>query len=210
MSKIPTFFEERALIARGVTMIAGVDEAGCGCWAGPVYAGAVILPLDSRIGLVRDSKMLSHAQRLRVAARIREEATAWAVGTASVEEIDALNIRRASALAMRRAIESLAVQPEFILIDAFKIPGLTTPSKSIIRGDQKVKSIAAASILAKVARDLYMEELDQHYPGYEFAAHKGYGTKKHQEALARLGPCVAHRKSYAPIRAMLDTVFVTD
>ena len=186
-------------------MIAGVDEAGCGCWAGPVYAAAVILPLNSRIGLVRDSKTLSHAQRVHVAARIREEAIAWAVGTASAEEIDALNIRRADALAMRRAVESLAVQPGFVLVDAFTIPGLATPSKGIVRGDQKVKSIAAASILAKVARDLYMEELDGQYPGYGFAAHKGYGTKKHQEALARLGPCAAHRKSYAPIKILLES-----
>ncbi len=196
----PSFAEERALIARGITMIAGVDEAGCGCWAGPVYAAAVILPLDSRIGLVRDSKTLSPSQRERVAVRIREEATAWAVGTASAGEIDTLNIRRASALAMRRAIEALTVRPEFVLIDAFKIPGLTIPSKNIIRGDAKVKSIAAASVIAKVARDIHLQELDRLHPGYGFAQHKGYGTKQHQRALAKLGPCEAHRKSYAPVK----------
>jgi ribonuclease HII len=200
----PTFAEERALIGRGITMIAGLDEAGCGCWAGPVFAAAVILPLDSRIGLVRDSKTLSCEQRQRTAARIKEEAAAWAVGTASAEEIDAMNIRRAGALAMRRAVEGLAMRPEFVLIDAFVIPGLGIPSKSIIKGDLKVKSIAAASVIAKVARDAHMEELDRRYPGYGFAAHAGYGTKAHQDALARLGPCPEHRKSYAPIKRFLE------
>lgn len=197
----PTFAEERALIGRGITIIAGVDEAGCGCWAGPVYAAAVILPLDSRIGLVRDSKTLSPDQRLRVVTRIKEEAAAWAVGTASVEEIDALNIRRAGALAMRRAVEGLGMPPQFVLIDAFAIPGLAAPSKSIVRGDSKVKSIAAASVIAKVARDEHLIELDGRFPGYGFANHKGYGTKEHQAALARLGPCAAHRMTYAPLKA---------
>ena len=136
-------------------------------------------------------------------ARIKEEAAAWAVGTASVEEIDALNIRRAGALAMRRAVERLAMRPEFVLIDAFAVPGLGIPSKSIIKGDRKVKSIAAASVIAKTARDGHMEELDRRFPGYGFADHAGYGTKAHQQALARLGPCAAHRTTYAPIRALL-------
>lgn len=200
----PTFAEERALIGRGITLIAGVDEAGCGCWAGPVFAAAVILPLDSRIGLVRDSKTLSPDQRRRVVTRIKEEAAAWAVGTASVEEIDELNIRRAGALAMRRAVEGLSMRPEFVLIDAFAIPGLGIPSKSIIKGDLRVKSIAAASVIAKTARDAHMEELDRTHPGYGFADHAGYGTKAHQEALARLGPCPAHRTTYAPIRRILE------
>jgi ribonuclease HII len=199
----PTFIEERALLARGFSLVAGTDEAGCGCWAGPVYAAAVILPLDSRIGLIRDSKTLSLAQRTTVAEQIRKVATSWAVGTASAEEIDELNIRRAGALAMRRAIEGLPVKPDFVLIDAFLIPGLGIPSKGIVRGDSKVKSIAAASIIAKVARDLHMHEMEQAYPGYGFANHKGYGTKEHQEALSRLGPCAEHRKSYAPVKAVL-------
>jgi ribonuclease HII len=200
---LPTFAEERALIAQGITLIAGVDEAGCGCWAGPVFAAAVILPLDSRIGLVRDSKTLSLDQRLRVASRVREEAAAWAVGTASVEEIDTLNIRGAGALAMRRAVEGLSMAPQFVLIDAFRIPGLGLPSKSIVKGDLKVKSIAAASVLAKVSRDEHLQELDRQYPGYGFADHKGYGTKQHQAALARLGPCAIHRMSYAPLKAVV-------
>jgi ribonuclease HII len=199
----PTFLEERALIKRGLTLIAGVDEAGCGCWAGPVFAAAVILPLDSRIGLVRDSKTLSLAQRESVIGRIKEEATAWAVGTATAAEIDALNIRRAGALAMKRAVDALSQRPEFVLTDAFKIPQLGIDQKNIIRGDSRVKSIAAASIIAKVSRDLHLKELDEKYPGYGFAAHKGYGTKVHQAALAKLGPCAEHRMSYAPIKAVV-------
>lgn len=200
---LPTFKEERALFARGITLVAGVDEAGSGSWAGPVYAAAVILPFDSRIGLVRDSKTLSPEQRERVAVQIREAATAWAVGTASAEEIDALNIRRAGALAMRRAVEALSVRPQFVLVDAFTIPGLDIESRGIIRGDRKVKSVAAASVIAKVARDAHLVELDALYPGYGFAEHKGYGTKDHQDALRRHGPCAAHRKSYAPVKAHL-------
>ncbi len=199
----PTFSEERALIARGLSLIAGVDEAGCGCWAGPVFAAAVILPLDSRIGLVRDSKTLSLSQRERVVARVKEEATAWAVGTASAAEIDVLNIRGAGALAMKRAVEALAQRPEFVLTDAFNIPQLGIDQKNIIRGDSKVKSIAAASVVAKVARDLHLKELDEKYPGYGFATHKGYGTKMHQAALAKLGPCAEHRMSYAPVKAAM-------
>jgi ribonuclease HII len=201
---LPTFHEERSLLVDGFTIVAGVDEAGCGCWAGPVYAAAVILPFDSRIGLVRDSKTLSLSQRQRAVERIKKEAAAWAVGTASAEEIDQMNIRRAGALAMKRAIEGLTMKPQFVLIDAFRIPGLDIPSKSIVRGDAKVKSIAAASVIAKVERDIHLQELDRRFPGYGFAEHKGYGTKQHQEALIRLGPCAEHRKSYAPIKALLS------
>lgn len=197
---LPTFKEERELLVRGITLVAGLDEVGCGCWAGAVYAGAVILPLNSGIGLIRDSKTLSADQRLRVAERIKEEATAWAIGQASPQEVDELNIRKAGALAMRRAIEALSVTPQFALIDAFHIPGLAIPQKSIIRGDLHVKSIAAASVIAKVARDTEMELLDAQYPGYGFARHKGYGTKEHQAALSKLGPSPIHRLSYAPVK----------
>lgn len=201
---LPTFQEERALLARGFALVAGVDEAGCGCWAGPVYAAAVILPLDSRIGLVRDSKTLSLSQRLVVVEQIKERACAWAVGTASHAEVDQLNIRRAGELAMRRAIEGLSTKPDFVLSDAFKISGLTMPQKNIIRGDSLVKSIAAASVIAKVSRDLRMEELDREHPGYGFAEHKGYGTKQHQQALALLGPSPIHRMSYAPLKKIMS------
>ncbi|MBI4128127.1 MAG: ribonuclease HII [Parcubacteria group bacterium] len=202
--RLPTFHEERALLAAGFTIVAGVDEAGCGCWAGPVFAAAVILPFDSRIGLIRDSKTLSLTQRLRVVEDVKREAAAWAVGTASAAEVDSLNIRRAGALAMRRAVEGLAMAPQFVLIDAFAIPGLAIPSKNIVKGDLKIKSIAAASVIAKVARDQHMAEVDARFPGYGFAGHKGYGTRQHQEALRRLGPCAEHRMSYAPIKACMQ------
>lgn len=200
---LPSFKEERGLLAQGFTLVAGVDEVGSGCWAGPVYAGAVILPLDSRIGLVRDSKTLSPGQRERVAALIRERALAWAVGSATPQEVDALNIRRAGALAMRRAVEALSTAPQFVIVDAFHIPGLPMPQKAVVRGDLLVKSVAAASIVAKVVRDAEMERLDREHPGYGFAAHKGYGTNEHQDALAKLGPCPIHRLSYAPVKRCL-------
>jgi ribonuclease HII len=198
----PTFREERELLARGFTLVAGVDEAGCGCWAGPVYAAAVILPFDSRIGLVRDSKTLSPEQRERVVRRIREEAFDWAVGLATAEEVDELNIRRAGTLAMRRAVEALSHAPQFVISDAFDVPGLSMPMKAVIAADRKVKCVAAASVLAKFERDREMERLDALHPGYGFASHKGYGTKAHQEALRRLGPSPVHRRSYAPVRAI--------
>lgn len=202
--RFPTYRFERDFIRQGFERIAGVDEAGCGCWAGPVYAAAVIFPLNARLGLVRDSKTLSEAQRLHLSDQIRSKATAWAIGTASAEEIDQLNIRRAAALAMKRAVESLSPAPQALLIDAFRIPGVDLPQKNIIRGDGLVKSIAAASILAKVARDLHLNELDAQFPGYGFSRHKGYGTKEHQRALHELGVCQAHRLSYRPIQLVLQ------
>lgn len=202
---LPTFKEERELLARGFTVVAGADEAGCGCWAGPVYAAAVILPFDSRIGLVRDSKTLSLDQRQRVAAQIKEEAAAWAVASASAQEVDALNIRGAGALAIRRAIEALAMVPQFVIVDAFHIPGLAIPQKAVVHGDATVKSVAAASVIAKTERDLEMLRLDALHPGYGFANHKGYGTKEHQAALSKLGVSPIHRLSYAPIKKMIPT-----
>jgi ribonuclease HII len=199
----PTFSEERELLAQGYTIVAGVDEAGSGCLAGPVYAGACILPFDSGISLIRDSKLLSASQREKVAEEIRNTAAAWAVGSASVDEIFELNIRGAGALAMRRAIRSLKLEPQFVIVDAFTIPGLLIPQKGIVGADRKVKSVAAASIMAKVERDKEMTRLDGQYPGYGFAVHKGYGTKMHKEALEHLGPCPIHRRNYAPIKDML-------
>ncbi len=210
MVQIPTFHEERALMAQGVTLIAGVDEVGCGCWAGPVHAAAVILPLNSRLAIIRDSKLLSRAQRERWVEEIKKRSTAWAVGSASSEEVDKLNIRQAAFLAMQRALEALPLKPEFVLADGYQIPGLAVPCKRIVDGDTHVKSIAAASIIAKVTRDRLMEELDQRYPGYGFADHKGYGTKQHQAALAKLGPSPIHRMSYAPIRRFLPSSFVVE
>ncbi|MFA6603904.1 MAG: ribonuclease HII [Patescibacteria group bacterium] len=205
MSKavIPTFEEEQALAAQGFSCVAGTDEVGCGCWAGPVMAAAVILPVGVELMLVRDSKALSPAQRERSAEEIKAKAAAWAVGSASVEEVDQLNIRRAAALAMTRAIASLPIRPDYVLSDAFRIPGLDIPLKNIIRGDAKVVSIAAASIIAKVARDRLMDELAAEHPGYGFERHKGYGTKEHQQALERQGICPIHRRTYAPIKKFL-------
>jgi ribonuclease HII len=197
---VPTFKLERQFMAQGFQILAGVDEAGCGCWAGPVYAAAVILPLDSRIGLIRDSKRLSLEQRQRVIIDIKSKATAWAVGTASHQEVDQLNIRQAGLLAMRRALEKLSIQPQAVLSDGFTIPGLSIPCQRVIGGDRLVKSIAAASIIAKVERDLEMERLDQAYPGYGFREHKGYGTKQHQLALKKLGASPIHRMSYKPLK----------
>jgi ribonuclease HII len=197
----PTFDEEKTLNEAGFSFIAGVDEAGCGCWAGPVFAAAVILPLGWEGALLRDSKMMSARQREKSAESIRVGAVAWSVASASVEEIDALNIRRAAGLAQRRALESLSVPADFVLVDAFKIPEATVPQKNIIRGDALVASIAAASILAKTERDRVICGLAREYPGYGFENHKGYGTKEHQSAIKKLGPCPIHRKSYAPVKA---------
>ncbi|MBI4437365.1 ribonuclease HII [Candidatus Uhrbacteria bacterium] len=191
----PTFKIERELLSQGYARIVGVDEAGCGALAGPVVAGAVILPLDSRIGALRDSKLLDERRREELYPLIVARAVAWSVGVASVEEIARLNIRGANLLAMRRAVEGLEMA-DYALVDAWTIPGLTIPQCGIIRGDLTVKSIAAASIIAKVTRDRMMRELDQVYPEYGFQTHKGYGTKTHREAIKAHGPCSAHRLSY--------------
>ena len=183
--------------------VCGVDEAGRGPWAGPVSAAAVILDPDRVPGGINDSKLLSHAARARLEGEIKVSAIAWAVGFASVEEIGALNILQATGLAMRRAVEALAVKPAFALVDgnyAFKLP---CPIKTVVKGDATSVSIAAASLLAKTARDRLMAEMDAVYPGYGFAAHKGYGAPAHGEALTRLGPCPIHRMTWAPVRLVL-------
>ncbi|MDD5252026.1 MAG: ribonuclease HII [Patescibacteria group bacterium] len=200
----PTTEEEDAARRDGHRFVAGVDEAGCGCWAGSVFAAAVILPEGWTMETVRDSKTLSAAQRERTAEAIKAAAIAWAVGTASAEEIDSMNIRRAAGLAMRRAVEALSPTPDMLLIDAFKIPGVDIPQRNIIRGDAKVLSIAAASIIAKVSRDAECVRMAKEHPGYGFENHKGYGTKEHQAALEKMGPCVAHRKSYEPVKRHLE------
>jgi ribonuclease HII len=183
--------------------VCGVDEAGRGPWAGPVSAGAVILdPRDVPAGL-DDSKKLTHAARERLEIAIKARALAWGVGFASVEEIDALNILKATGLAMRRAMEALRTPPAFALVDGNYAFVLPCPVKTVVGGDGLSSSIAAASILAKVARDRLMVELDAAYPGYGFAAHKGYHAPAHVEALRRLGPCAIHRTSWAPVRLAL-------
>jgi len=183
-------------------LIAGVDEAGRGPLAGPVYAAAVILDPARPIAGLRDSKALSAAQRERLAVEIRACSLAWAVAAADVAEIDALNILQATLVAMRRAVEGLAPAPAQALIDGNRVPRLACPARAIIRGDRDVPSISAASILAKTARDALLLELHTLYPVYGFAQNKGYGTKDHLAALARHGPCPAHRRSFAPVSRM--------
>ncbi len=199
----PTTKFELALFRQGYSRIAGLDEAGMGCWAGPVVAAAVILPKGARLPFVRDSKMMSEMQRERAAEAIKRVAIAWSVGVASPQEIDEINIRRADSLAMRRAIEGLGTQPDFLLVDAFSVRDCVIPQRGIIRGDAKVKCIAAASVIAKTHRDRLMAEWDEKFPGYGFARHKGYGTAMHSCALGKLGPCVIHRMSYEPVRLVM-------
>lgn len=192
---LPTFELERALLAEGYRAIVGVDEAGCGALAGPVVAAAVIFPLDSRLGRVKDSKLLTPESREELYALILERAGAWAVGSASVQEISDLNIRRASLLAMQRAVSAIG-QADFALVDAWTIPGLMIPQKAVIHGDRLIKSIAAASIIAKVTRDRLMRELADAFPMYGFEEHKGYATEEHRHAIERHGPCPHHRLTY--------------
>ncbi len=195
--------QERALWRKGYRLIAGVDEAGMGPWAGPVVAAAVVLPRDFRPPGIDDSKALNEPLRERLAVEIRAAAVAWGLGVAEVDEIDRLNIYRAGLVAMRRAVEALSVSPDFVLVDARTIPAIAAPQKGLIRGDALSLTIAAASIVAKTARDAMMRDLDRQYPGYGFARHKGYGTPEHKERLSRLGPCPIHRRSFAPVRDVL-------
>jgi ribonuclease HII len=199
MAKGPDMLLERACPGP----VCGVDEAGRGPWAGPVSAAAVILdPRRAPKGL-DDSKKLTAKAREALEVEIKARAVAWGVGFASVEEIAELNILHATGLAMRRAVEALAVQPVYALVDGnyrFKLPCEVT---TVVGGDGKSKSIAAASILAKVARDRLMHEMDGLYPGYGFAAHKGYGAPRHIEALAELGPCPIHRMTWEPVRLVM-------
>ena len=179
--------------------IAGVDEVGRGPLAGPVVTAAVIL--DGPIEGVTDSKKLTPKKRQALAAEIRERALCYAYGRAEVEEIDALNIHHATLLAMKRAIESLSIRPTEVLVDGLYLPQVSMPCQAIIKGDSLIAAIGAASILAKVLRDEEMEQMDALYPGYGFAAHKGYPTEVHRAALNKLGPCAIHRRSYAPVSA---------
>jgi ribonuclease HII len=184
--------------------IAGVDEAGRGPLAGPVIAAAVILDPQRDIAGARDSKRLSALQREKLAGQIRAHALAWAVASASVQEIDQLNILQASLLAMRRALEALAPAAQFALIDGNRLPVLDIGARAIVGGDATQRSISCASILAKTHRDALMRELDGQYPGYGFALHFGYPTPLHRERLLALGPCALHRRTYAPVRAALQ------
>jgi ribonuclease HII len=183
-------------------LVCGVDEAGRGPLAGPVFAACVVLRDDHAIRGLADSKKLSPARREVLAVQIRNHAAAWAIASASVEEIDTHNILRASLLAMRRAVERLAFEPQEVLVDGLHCPQLRFPVRAVVRGDDTIAAISAASILAKTARDALMLELHARYPDYGFDRHKGYPTPDHLAALRRCGVSPVHRRSFAPVRAL--------
>lgn len=196
-------YSDDKILSVNQAAVAGVDEAGRGPLAGPVIAAAVILnPLHEIAGL-KDSKRLSAARRDKLVEQIRRHALCWAIGRADVEEIDRLNIFQATLLAMKRAVDGLAVTPAKILVDGTHCPSVSCVAEAVVRGDQTVPAISAASILAKVVRDREMIELDRHYPGYGFAIHKGYPTPHHVEMLQSLGVSPIHRRSFSPVRQLL-------
>jgi len=202
----PTFDGERELNAQGYRLIAGLDEVGRGTIAGPVFAAAVILPLEANIPwlpLVRDSKQLSPRRREYIFKLIQQTNVAIGIGVVPHTDIDKRGIVKATRLAMSRAIDQLPFTPDFLLIDALALPEVSLPQRSIVHGDQLSLSIACASIVAKVSRDRYMVELDSLHPGYGLARHKGYATKEHLRCLQQLGPCSIHRQSFAPVRRLI-------
>jgi ribonuclease HII len=184
--------------------VCGVDEAGRGPLAGPVYAAAVVLDPERKIRGLKDSKILPESERDRLASLIKEKALAFAIAHASVEEIDRLNILRAALLAMRRAVEALGMVPDEALVDGTFCPELPCPSRAIIGGDRRRNVISAASILAKTARDAEMRRLHERYPLYGLAEHKGYSTPAHLAMLERYGPCEIHRRSFEPVRRLFS------
>jgi ribonuclease HII len=184
--------------------LAGVDEVGRGPLAGDVVAAAVILDPGRPIDGLRDSKKLSESRRESLAELIRQGAVAWSIGRASVAEIDTMNILQASLLAMHRAVAGLQPQPDYVLVDGNRLPRWAYPSEPVVKGDDRVPAIAAASILAKVQRDAELVALDERYPGYGFAAHKGYPTAAHLQALKELGVSPVHRRSFAPVKKQLS------
>ncbi|ASA55087.1 ribonuclease HII [Vibrio gazogenes] len=188
----------------GYQRFAGVDEVGRGPLVGDVVTAAVILdPARPILGLT-DSKKLSEKKRLALFPEIQEKAVAWAIGRCSAQEIDQINILQATMLAMQRAVDALPVTAEFVLVDGNRIPSLSVPAAAVVKGDLRVAEISAASILAKVTRDQEMMLLDQQYPNYGFAQHKGYPTKAHLEAIERYGVIDVHRRSFKPVRRILD------
>jgi len=198
----PEFKHYQLLIQQG-KYIAGVDEVGRGPLIGAVVAGAVVLDSARPIEGLTDSKKLSEKRRESLAIEIREKALAWSLGRAEAEEIDQINILNASLLAMKRAVEALSIQLDGAFVDGNRAPELACSVVTVVKGDLYIPAISAASILAKVARDHEMKEMDLQYPGYGLAGHKGYPTKAHREALQRLGPTPQHRKSFGPVKALL-------
>lgn len=211
MSRPPTLDREHSLWQAGLLAVAGIDEAGRGAWAGPVVAGAVVLPPDAGIAQVlagvNDSKQLSAGQRETLFAAVTACAAGWAAGLATPDEIDRSGILPATRLAMQRAIDALPHRPQHLLIDHVRLPALPIAQQSITHGDSLVLSIAAASIVAKVTRDRLMAAADEAHPGYGFARHKGYGTPEHQQRLRQLGPCPIHRASFQPVRGQQMALF---
>lgn len=203
-SLLPNFDFEREALARGFARVAGIDEAGRGPWAGPVVAAAVILDPDDLPEGLNDSKKLVPARREELHAIIMAKAEVG-IGIVDVAVIDRDNILQATYAAMIQAVAALASAPVFAFVDGNRAPKFTCPAETIIEGDGKCLSIAAASIIAKVTRDRMMIDLDRQCPGYGFAKHKGYGTAEHQDALARLGPSAHHRRSFEPIRILCET-----
>ena len=195
---------QRWSVPSGVNWLAGVDEVGRGPLAGEVVTAAVILPAKHTITGLADSKKLTEKRRELLFTEITEQALSWAVGRCSVEEIDRLNILQATLLAMTRAVDELAVRPDFVAVDGNRLPQWSYPSEAVTRGDGRVEVISAASIIAKVTRDREMIALDSRYPGYGFAGHKGYGSAAHLAALRKLGPTPIHRRSFAPVAALID------
>jgi ribonuclease HII len=207
LSQAPSLMEEKTLWSSGARAVAGVDEAGRGPLAGPVVAAAVVLPVEKSLEwfrMVRDSKLLTTQRRERLFECICGDSLSWGVGVVDVEAIDSMGIADATRLAMRWAVEKLAMRPDFLLIDHIRLPGLPFRQKSITRGDNLCLSIAAASVLAKVARDRLMTELDERYPGYGLARNKGYGTPDHLDGLRRLGPSPVHRRTFFPVREQVE------
>jgi len=202
----PTLDFERELWGEGFRVVAGLDEAGRGAWAGPVFAAAVALPQDERVCQllygVRDSKRMTALQRERWQSCVRSVAVAWGVGSASAAEIDEQGILPATCLAMQRALDELTFPPAYLLLDYISLHDCACPQLSMPKGDCQSLSIAAASVLAKTARDAHMATLDGQFPGYDLARHKGYGTTRHRAALETLGPCSEHRRSFRPVREM--------
>jgi len=196
--------ETVAMFASRGRAVAGVDEVGRGPLAGPVVAAAVILNPSRPIDGIADSKRLSPTRRMALARLIRERAWSWSVAEASVSEIDEMNILQASLLAMRRAVEGLELSPRLVLVDGNRCPQLAVPSRAVVGGDGMVIEIGAASIIAKVTRDATMELMEREYSGYGFARNKGYPTPEHLLALRRLGATPIHRRSFAPVRALID------
>ena len=203
VTKRAKYLYEAPVEWQNYSLLCGVDEAGRGPLAGPVYAAAVILDCNQAIKGLADSKQLSETQRDALATQIKSHATAWAIASASSEEIDQHNILRASLLAMRRAVLALGVTPQLVAVDGTHCPVLDIPVAAIVKGDCKVAAISAASILAKTARDAEMVALHEQFPEYGFAGHKGYPTRQHLLALNRHGPCIEHRRSFAPVKALL-------